>query len=472
MLWQRHVLRDLNLPCSGAAHNGPVALTTSRLRRTAALGALPLRALGRSVGVQVARLAGGDTAARQQQARSATAADTRAVLGELKGGALKLGQLVSTVDALLPQDPDGSWRQAVTALQENSPGLPFPEVEPVLIEELGSGWRSAFEEFDEDPVAAASIGQVHRAVWADGTPVAVKLQYPGVAEAMAADVRSLSTALRLSSLVARGVSMPPLIAELRTRLMAELDYRREAAHQRRFAAAYRGDSEVVVPEVVSATRRVLVSGWLDGSGFAAIALGGTTAERDRAGLLYQRFFLASPKRVGLLHTDPHPGNFRLTADGRLGVLDFGSTLVLPHGLPPTFGGLIGGMLAGDPVAVAARLRADGFVKRGADLDVGKLVDYLAPFSEPARSETFHYSRSWLREQFNRANDPRNPDFAEALKLNLPAEQLFTHRVWLGLVGVLSGLDATVPVRSELVVHLPGFAEAIGVAGAADQRSQD
>ena len=268
----------------------------------------------------------------------------------------------------------------------------------------------------------------------------------------------------ISSHPLRGVestAMPPLIGELRTRLAQELDYVREGDRQARFAREYRGDPEVAVPQVVLATRGVLITEWLAGDGFAAIAASGTRQQRDRAGVLYQRFFLTSPGRVGLLHTDPHPGNFRLLPDGRLGVLDFGSVLALPDGLPSTFGGLIGGMLAGDPAAVEARLRADGFLRPGRRIEIDKLVDYLASFTEPASQEVFHYSRAWLREQFARANDPRNPDFTVALRLTMPAEQLFTHRVWLGLVGVLSGLDATVPVRAELIEHLPGFAEAIG-----------
>lgn len=445
---------------AGRRNNVRVALTTSRFRRTAAVAALPLRALGRSLWVQTARLAGGDHEARRRGARAATAADTRAVLGELKGGALKVGQLLSTVDALLPQDPDGSWRQAVQAMQEGNPGLPFAEMEPVLREQWGPDWRGLFLEFVEDPVAAASIGQVHRAVWRDGTTVAVKVQYPGVADALAADIRSLSAALRVTSVVAPGVAMPPLVAELRRRLTEELDYRREAQHQRAFAQQYRDDPEVAVPDVLAAGRRVLAAQWLEGTGFAELAVRGSAEERDRAAARYQRFFLTSPGRVGLLHTDPHPGNFRLTPDGRLGVLDFGSTLTTPGGLPPSFGGLIGGMLAGDPAAVEARLRADGFIKPRARIDIEKLIDYLSPFSEPARHATFHFSRDWLRSEFTRTNDPRNPDFAVALKLNLPAEQLFTHRVWLGLVGVMCGLDATVPVRPELEAHLPGFAAAV------------
>ncbi len=135
----------------------------------------------------------------------------------------------------------------------------------MLEAELGSGWRSEFREFDEHPTAAASIGQVHRAVWSDGTDVAVKIQYPGVADAVAGDVRSLAVTLRLTSLVARGMAMPPLVAELRTRLGEELDYRTEADHQRAFAAAYAGDAHYYVPPVLAATRGVLVEP-LDGRG--------------------------------------------------------------------------------------------------------------------------------------------------------------------------------------------------------------
>ncbi len=434
-------------------------LATSSLRRSASIGMLPVRALGRSARVQWGVLRGGDRTDLSNRARAQTADDTRQVLGDLKGGALKAGQLLSTVETLFPQDPDGSWRSALTAMQEDNPGLSLAEVEPVLRADLGAGWRRRFGQFDPHPVAAASIGQVHRATLPDGRAVAVKIQYPGVAEVMAADVRSLSLALWVTSLVARGMAMPPLVAELRTRLTEELDYEQEAQSQNRFADAYADDPEVVVPRVLEATGRVMVSEWLPGRGFAELAVRGSRSDRDRAGQLYQRFFLVSPKRVGLLHTDPHPGNFRLV-DGRLGVLDFGSVLQTPGGLPETFGRLIAGMLAGDTDAVERRLRADGFIRPGKHLEVDKLADYLAPFTEPARHETFSYSREWLRGTFGKVNDPRNPDFAVALQMNMPAEQLFTHRVWLGLVGVLSGLNATVAVRSELQRYLPGFAEGL------------
>ena len=122
--------------------------------------------------------------------------------------------------------------------------------------------------------------------------------------------------------------------------------------------------------------------------------------------------------------------------------------------------MIGALLAGNTHHIEQRLRSDGFIKPGKTLEVDKLIDYMSPFTEPARHETFSFSPEWLRAEFTRNNDPRNPDFAVALKLNMPAELLFTHRVWLGVVGVLSGLRANVPVRPELLKHLPGFATAL------------
>jgi predicted unusual protein kinase regulating ubiquinone biosynthesis (AarF/ABC1/UbiB family) len=428
--------------------------------RTLRLVSLPLGAAALGVEGLIRRGLGQDRAEVTRRQRQRTVARTRRVLGDLKGGALKAGQLLSTVEALFPADPEQSWRQALTSLQESNPGMPWSDAEQVLRRELGEGWRELFEEFHERPAAAASIGQVHRAVWREPrVDVAVKVQYPGVREAILSDVRAFSVASRAAALVARGVAMPPLVAELRTRLLEELDYRREAANQQRFAAAYPhgdDDSEAVVPRVVHATSRVLVQGWLDGVPLARVATDGTQVQRDRLGELYQRFLLSGPARCGLLHTDPHPGNFRLLDDGRLGVLDFGSCLELPGGLPRTFGRLITALLAGDDDDVLRALREEGLVRPGARLEVAKLRDYLAPFSEPARHERFHYSRDWLKGQFARVNDPRNPEFAVALQLTIPAEQLFTHRVWLGIVGVLAQLGAEVPVRPELRRWLPGF----------------
>lgn len=429
-------------------------MQTGRVARTARLLSLPAGAVGLAVEGLSRRLTGEDPERLRRELRRRNAERSRRVLSDLKGGALKVGQLLSTVEALFPQDPEATWRAALVGLQESNTGLPFAQVEAVLTAELGASWRGLFSAFDTSPAAAASLGQVHRARWADGREVAVKVQYPGVREALASDLRMLSAVSRVIARLASGVALPPLVAELRTRVTEELDYVHEAAAQERFRAAYVVDPDIVIPAVVTATPRVLVMSWLDGAPLAQVAAVGTQGERDRAALLYQRFLVSGPERAGLLHTDPHPGNFRLL-NGRLGVLDFGSTLELP-GMPPTFGRLIGALLDPDPAVVLARLHEEGLVRPGAKLDVRALISYLGPFSEPARHDEFRFSRDWLRAEFGRVNDPRNPDFAVALTLTLPAEHLFTHRVWLGMVGVLCQLEATVPVRPVLRRWLPGF----------------
>ena len=354
------------------------------LRRSAALLSLPLGAAALGVEGAARRLAGQDREQVRQQLRRRNAERTRRVLGGLKGGALKAGQLLSTVEALFPPDPEDTWRSALTTLQDSNPALPFAEVEPVLVAELGPAWRDLFDAFGEQAAAAASLGQVHRATWAaTGRQVAVKVQYPGVREALAADVRTLSLVSRAAALVARGLAVPPLVAEMRVRLTEELDYLHEAAAQRALRRGLRRR-----PRRPRAARSCTPPGgswsWTGSRArrWPGVAEAAPQDERDRVAGLYQRFLVSGPERAGLLHTDPHPGNFRVLPDGRLGVLDFGSTLALP-GMPETFGRLIGALLAGDGDAVLARLRADGFLRPGRTVDVAKLVDYMGPFTVPA-----------------------------------------------------------------------------------------
>lgn len=427
-----------------------------RVGRTLRLLGLPLGTAALAVEGLARRGVGQDPERVRRELRRRNAERTRRVLGDLKGGALKAGQLLATLDALFPVDPDATWQQTLADVPERNTVVPFAGLEPVLEADLGLEWRRRFAEIDELAPMAASIGQVHRATLPDGRPVAVKIQYPDIAAALRSDMRAVSVMTRAAATVAPGLALPPLVAEMRTRLAEELDYLAEADAQRRFAAAYRDDPDVVVPDVLIATPRVLVTEWLDGTPFVEVVARGTQEQRDRAAALYMRFLLSGPEHAGLLHTDPHPGNFRLTADGRLGVLDFGSTLAMPDGMPPTFGRLLTVLRRGDSDAIVAGLREEGFVRPGAQVDAVKLRDYLAPFTVPAGHDTFSFSRAWLRSQFSRINDPRNPEFAVALRLTMPPEHLFTHRVWLGCVGVLCQLEATVAVRPVIERWLPGF----------------
>jgi predicted unusual protein kinase regulating ubiquinone biosynthesis (AarF/ABC1/UbiB family) len=335
--------------------------------------------------------------------------------------------------------------------------MPAKVVHGVLREELGSHWRRKFREFDDVPAAAASIGQVHRAVWRDGRDVAVKLQYPGAAEALRSDLNQVSRLGRVIGSVVPGLDVRPLLDELKDRVIEELDYRMEADAQDGFAFAYVDDPDFVVPSLVHGTERVLVSDWVDGRPLSDIILAGSKQERDHAGLLYVRFLFSGPERAGLLHADPHPGNYRITPDGRLGVLDYGAVARLPEGLPRSIGELMKRALAGKADEMLDGLRDEGFVKPHIRLEPEEVYDYLAPFLEPAAVETFHFDRPWMREQFSRINDPRRPGYTVGLKLNLPPSYLLIHRVWIGGLGVLSQLDCEAPFRAELDRWVPGFA---------------
>lgn len=429
-----------------------------RASRPARLATLPLGAVGTAVAGRLRVLAGADPDRVRAEARATNAARTRRVLGGLKGGALKAGQVLATVEALFPADPETTWASALHGLTGDTGGLPFTDVEPVLRAGLGADWQRWLPELDRTATAAASIGQVHRGRWDDGRAVAVKLQYPGVAAALRADLRLVSAATRAAASVAPGAALPPLAREMRIRFVDELDYAREAAAQRRFAAAFAGDPEVAVPEVVEHGGGVLVTTWLAGEPLGPWSTTATQAERDLIGERYQRFQLSAAARTGLMHTDPHPGNFRVLPDGRLGVLDFGSVLSAPVGMPSAFGALIRALLGDDLAVIRERLLAGGFVRPGVEPDVARLTGILAPFSVPAAHEVFSYSPEWLRAQFGRLGNPRDPDFGVALQLTLPPEQLFTQRVWLGVVGVLCMLRATVPVAPELRRWLPGFTD--------------
>ncbi|MEJ5915171.1 ABC1 kinase family protein [Pseudokineococcus sp. 1T1Z-3] len=423
------------------------------------LASLPAGFAGRTAIGLGKRLGGASAEAVAAEMQARTAEQLFAVLGQLKGGAMKVGQAMSIFEAALPEDVAGPYRAMLTRLQDSAPPLPAATVHAVLARELGPGWRSSFTSFDDTPVAAASIGQVHRGTWADGRRVAVKVQYPGAAEALVADITQVSRVARLTGGWIPGVELGPILAEMRERLVEELDYTVEAASQRAFADAFRGDEDFVVPDVVASTERVIVSEWLDGEPLSTLIAGGTQEQRDVASRRYLEFLLLGPAEVGLLHADPHPGNFRLTPDGRFGILDFGAVKRLPDGMPPAVGRLLGVALSDDADGVVTGLREEGFIKRSIELDGRQLLDYVSPFLRPVLTETFTFDRAWLRELFGHINDVRTPTWAVGLRLNLPREYVLIHRVWLGGLGVLCQLGGTVACIDVLEDHLPGFADA-------------
>ena len=425
------------------------------LTRAAKLATLPVGFAGRTAWGIGKRIGGrpAEQVALELQAR--TAGQLFKVLGELKGGAMKFGQALSIFEAALPEEIAGPYRATLTRLQDSAPPMPVATVQGVLRAELGEQWRDLFTSFDDAPVAAASIGQVHRGVWHDGRSVAVKIQYPGAGKALLGDLSQLSRVARMAGALIPGVEVGPLLEELRARMSEELDYRLEAESQQTFADALAGDPEFFVPSVVANTERVLVSEWVDGRALSTIITDGSPVARDAAAQLYMDFLLAGPSRCGLLHADPHPGNFKLTPEGRLGVVDFGAVNRLPDGLPRDMGQLLTYAIDGDAERTVVGLRETGFVRDGVDVDGQQLLDFLEPFIAPLRTDSFHFSREWMREVFSHLSDPRNPQASVSTRLNLPPDYLLIHRVWLGGIGVLCQIGGTVHGRAAVTAHVPG-----------------
>ncbi|MET9623365.1 AarF/ABC1/UbiB kinase family protein [Streptomyces sp. NPDC006464] len=443
-------------------------LPRKAVTRTAKLAALPLGFAGRATWGLGKRIGGksAEIVARELQQR--TAEQLFKVLGELKGGAMKFGQALSVFESALPEEVAGPYRAALTKLQEAAPPMPTRTVHGVLEERLGAEWRELFLEFEDKPAAAASIGQVHRAVWHDGREVAVKVQYPGAGEALLSDLAQLSRFARLLGPLIPGMDIKPLITEMRDRVSEELDYALEARAQREHAEEFADDPDVVVPGVVHQSDQVLVTEWIDGIPLSEVIADGTEEQRDRAGQLLARFLFSGPARTGLLHADPHPGNFRLLPgtgespdpeDWRLGVLDFGTVDRLPGGLPETIGTCLRMTLEGDAEGVYALLCEEGFVKKSIDLDPDAVLEYLLPIIEPAEADEFGFTRGWIRTQAARIADPRSPAHQLGKQLNLPPSYLLIHRVTLSTIGVLCQLNATVRLRDELEEWLPGFVAA-------------
>lgn len=427
--------------------------------RTARLAALPLGFAGRAALGLGKRMTGVASEVVSADLQRRTAEHLFSVLGQLKGGAMKLGQALSIFEAALPEDLAEPYRQALTRLQEAAPPLPASSVHGVLSENLGPDWRSRFRSFDDVPAAAASIGQVHRAVWSDGRPVAVKVQYPGAGPALISDLNQLGRLAATFQIIQPGLEIKPLLAELKARISEELDYELEATAQRSFAQAFSDDPDFVVPQVIAFGQSVLITEWIGGTPLSKVISSGTPEERNTAGRHVATLHFSAPARVGLLHADPHPGNFRLLPDGRLGVLDFGAIARLPGGVPEPIGRLSRRALSGDAQGVLEGLRLEGFIRVGAEIDAEILLDFLRPVLEPLAASEFRFTREWLRGEAKRLSRPKGPGPDLARQLLLPPAYLLIHRVTLGSIGVLCQLDASAPYRRIVERWLPGFAEA-------------
>src|SRR3954467_13158209 len=365
---------------SSVAKERDKAMPTGRVRRTAKVAGLVGGQTTRNYATKAANLTRGKDGRRAAaEKRQIEAAEQIVeVLGQMKGAAMKIGQVASFIDlAGMPPEVSDRFQQKLAELRDSAPKVSFKEMRKVIEEDLEEPLGDAFADFEPEPLAAASIGQVYRAELHDGRRVAVKVQYPGVAGAVRADLQNLGLLLRAAKRMAPGLDTGSVGQEIRERITEELDYEHEAQAQRAIARAWRGHPFIVVPDVVTdmSRERVLVTEWVDGTGFETVRQL-AQEERDRFGEIVFRFFFGSFYRNGHFSGDPHPGNYLLLDDGRVAFLDFGLTKRVPMSHVEAELGVIRAGLEGDAEGLYERLADLGFYKRTDNVDAVRLLAHV------------------------------------------------------------------------------------------------
>jgi predicted unusual protein kinase regulating ubiquinone biosynthesis (AarF/ABC1/UbiB family) len=372
-----------------------------------------------------------------------TAEDVAGTLGTMKGVMMKIGQMASYVDGGLSP----GVRRTLSRLQDSVPPMSGELAAAVVEEELGAPPERAFARWDPRPIAAASIGQVHRAVTRDGRAVAVKVQYPGIAETIAADLRNVALLRRMLKITAPAQDVDALLTELRDRVMEELDYRREAANQRLLAAYYDGHPTIYVPGIISelSTRRMVTSELSGGARFAELA-SWPQHERDLAAETIYRFVFRSLYEARAFNGDPHPGNYLFHPGGRVTFLDFGLVKhFTPAELQPLLQMARTVCVEHDPEAFRRGLEDAGFLRPHAPLSTQAIVEHLAVFYDTIREPgpltiTSDYASTVVRRFF----DLRSP---VAGYIAVPRSYVILQRINLGLFAVLGELSATANWRA-------------------------
>jgi predicted unusual protein kinase regulating ubiquinone biosynthesis (AarF/ABC1/UbiB family) len=423
-------------------------IPTSRARRTATVATLAASEAVKQFGTRAANVTRGDEASEAALARRQldTAKQIVAVLGTMKGAAMKLGQVMSFLDVgLVPEEHREEFQAELAKLRDAAPTVSFKQMRRVIEDDLEEPIAKVFASFDEEPIAAASIGQVYRATLADdGREVAVKVQYPGVAAAVRADLQNLDMIMRLLKRMTPGLDVKALTEEIRERIGEELDYELEAQNQRSLARIFAGHPFIVVPEVVSALsrERVLVSEFVHGAGFEELK-GRSQAERDRLGEIVFRFFLGCLYRHRQFSGDPHPGNFLLQEDGRVAFLDFG--LFKRMELEPVELELAcqRAVVEGDAASLHSLLAASGFLPEPERVDPEHLLAFIedAIWWYTTADETVELSPEIATHVMIESSDPRSSHFREMRHQDMRPEHLFGRRMEMLTLAVLSQLRA-------------------------------
>jgi predicted unusual protein kinase regulating ubiquinone biosynthesis (AarF/ABC1/UbiB family) len=424
------------------------SVPVSRIRRGAQVGRL--------LGVEAARTYASRAANYSRSEEARKAADERRrleaaghvveVLGQMKGAAMKVGQMASLMDFnRLPDDEVGALQARLAELQGSSPQVPFKDMRKVIEQELGDRVENLFAEFDPDAAAAASIGQVYRARLHDGREVAVKVQYPGIASAVRADLQNVGLLIRAARRFVPALDPLSTAREVRERVSEELDYEYEAQAQRMFVRRWRGHPFIFIPEVISdlSRERVLVTEWVDGVGFEQLRAY-PKATRDRVGEIVFRFFFGSLYRFGHFSGDPHPGNFLLRRDGRMAFLDFGMTKSVPRDAIETELAVLRAALELDAAGVHAGLAALGFFDPcDARFEPTRVLAHVRALNAwYATDEPVSLTPSYVSRLLVDAGDPRSEYWELMRNETMPADSLFANRMQAMTLSVLGQLQAT------------------------------
>jgi predicted unusual protein kinase regulating ubiquinone biosynthesis (AarF/ABC1/UbiB family) len=423
-------------------------IPTSRVRRTATVATLAANEAVKQFGTRAANVTRGEEASQEAMARRQleTAKQIVAVLGTMKGAAMKLGQVMSFLDVgLVAEEHRDEFQRELAKLRDAAPTVSFKQMRRVIEGDLEAPISEVFASFDEEPIAAASIGQVYRATLKDdGREVAVKVQYPGVASAVRADMQNLDMIMRVLKRMAPGLNVKAIAEEIRERIVEELDYELEAQNQRSLARIFAGHPFIVVPDVVSSLsrERVLVSEFVRGAGFEEMK-GRPQAERDRIGEIVFRFFLGCLYRHRQFSGDPHPGNFLLQDDGRVAFLDFGLFKRLEAETVELELAAQRAVAEGDAAALHRLLAESGFLPEPERVD----PDHLLAFIEDAiwwyttADETVELTPEIATQVMIESSDPRSSHFREMRHQDMRPEHLFGRRMEVLTLAVLSQLRA-------------------------------
>jgi predicted unusual protein kinase regulating ubiquinone biosynthesis (AarF/ABC1/UbiB family) len=421
-------------------------IPTSRVGRTARIGGLAAGQAIRQAGTHVtnvARTKDGREAALERRHIEAAEQIVEA-LGHMKGAAMKLGQVMSFLDVgLVPEEYREEFQRKLGKLRDAAPTVTFKDMRKVIEQELGERIGDVFDEFDEEPIAAASIGQVYRAKLTDGREVAVKVQYPGVAAAVRADMQNLGLILRLLKRIAPGMDPNAIGREIRDRIEEELDYELEASNQRAMARIFRGHPFIVVPDVVTSLsrERVMVSDYVEGIGFEELK-GYPQEDRDRIGEILFRFYFGCLYRHHQFSGDPHPGNSKLLADGKMAFLDFGLFKRMPPGAVELEIAVARAIIEGDRETIMRLGTEVGFFPDPDKFDPELVLEHFrAATSWYTIDHYVELSPEYATQVLIDMSDPRSQYFGQLRHETAPPDHIFGRRMEVLTLAVLSQLHA-------------------------------